>query len=552
MSATHELLVSVKADTAQMKSALDKADKSLTSFGQAAEKVEKKMNSWNFNRMVTSLHAVTSMAAGVISSVTSITKAVTGYILEVDKISKQTGIAVEKVSALRYAAEQSSVSFENVAAGMKTFYDQIGAASLLDAGAQEKLAAVGINWQDFAGLAPEEMYLKLADHISKITDETQRLRAANEAMGEDGIQSMELLMKGAEGLKAAMKEAAESGAIVTAEQVAQAKELEQTFAKLQTSLMGIGVQLIPMMDSVAEVLGKVPGFITGTVSKVGHMISPEWGKAFDEAGMGAQIQSQINNNAAVMPLISRVLTKAPEDPELAALQQQRAALGSIAGQVAGLDSSLLTDDQKKLVEQYNAVLSGVDQKISARMAALTGDLSNTAAEGTVMAELELAAALSAAGGDMNNPAVIAAQEKVDQAKQTADAQAFQKNQAWYSRAETAWFDFKGRWNRASADERLGMLAEKNALEKDWNDAAAALKASYPTYEEESRAVEEGIATARSTPELSFSSSGTFSGLEAMNQKVGGDVMEQQLAALQKIVAYTFEMANSKFSVFRKD
>lgn len=555
MSATHELLVQVKADTAQMKTALDKADKSLTQFGKAAEKVEKKMNAWNFNRMVTSLQAVTSMASGVISSVSGITQAIVEYAAELDKASAKTGISVEQLSALRYAAEQSGSDFETLIDGIKTFSEQLGAAQLGDQGAIDKLGAVGVDWIDYYGKDGVEQLKRFADHLAKIPDTAERTRTAIEAMGDAGFQLTEMLAKGSAGIEDLEKTAEAMGLVVSEEKARQARELSRAFAELKSALMALGVTLIPVLEHVTAIVEGMAKMPQKLASGVVGLWDDEWAAQIekgDAAILGAKSDTNGPDPAQVAADIQAQMQGGGGDAELTALLGKSAQQNRWLDVINNLDTSKLTPEQQALFDEYRAMAKDTSRQAAKRKRELTGDLSNTVGEGLTKAELELAKALSDAGGNADDPAVVAAQEKVNMLQAAGEDMAFQKAQGRYARADKKWTDFKDRWNAADADTRLTMLAEKDALETEWKDAAAALKAAYPTYEEDESSLEEAVEEARSTPELSFSSTGTFSGLEAMNQRVGGDIMEQQLDALQKIVMNTFEMANSKFSVFRKD
>lgn len=126
----NDLIVKIAADTSEMSAALAKAEKNLETFEHSFSSVFRGING------ALSQFVVSFSAFGQIKSIlqTGIAQfAQFGASLEL--VSRQTGVASSRLSALKYAAEQSGSSLETAADAMKTFQEQLGAAQLGDAGA---------------------------------------------------------------------------------------------------------------------------------------------------------------------------------------------------------------------------------------------------------------------------------------------------------------------------------------------------------------------------------------------------------------------------------
>lgn len=80
-------------------------------------------------------------------------------------VSKRTGIAVEDLSVLKFAAEQSDTSFETLTAGLQKF--------------EQNLAKAGIS-----GSQAISMLTALADRIQQTEDPAKRLEIAVKAFGK--------------------------------------------------------------------------------------------------------------------------------------------------------------------------------------------------------------------------------------------------------------------------------------------------------------------------------------------------------------------------------
>ena len=115
---------------------------------------------------------------------------------ELQKNSLRTGVAVEALSALNYAAGQSGASVEAVAksfAGLARFTNDLrrGSATAVDA-----MQMMGLELDDLAGLSPEQSYRVLADAIAGIEDPLLQGAAAQQIFGRSGRELLPMLKGG--------------------------------------------------------------------------------------------------------------------------------------------------------------------------------------------------------------------------------------------------------------------------------------------------------------------------------------------------------------------
>ena len=138
----------------------------------------------------------------------------------INKMSLRTGFGTEALSKLRFAAEQSGASLETVELGAKRMASvlldaELGLKTSLDA-----LELLNLSLADFEGLKPEEQFLKFADALSKVEDDSRRAALAQDIFGRSGTELLPLFRQGEEGL-AALSDQAERLGIVYSEDAAQ-------------------------------------------------------------------------------------------------------------------------------------------------------------------------------------------------------------------------------------------------------------------------------------------------------------------------------------------
>lgn len=146
------------------------------------------------------------------------------------KMSQRTGLAVETLSALGYAAEQSGSDLESLERGIKKIQKDGGDASI-------------------GGL------MAIADELAAIEDPGERAARAMELMGKSGTDLLPLMDKGAAGMQELMARAQELG-VVMGNDAAQAAvvmgdNLGDVFKQAKAAAIAVGAQLAPVVNDLA-------------------------------------------------------------------------------------------------------------------------------------------------------------------------------------------------------------------------------------------------------------------------------------------------------------
>jgi hypothetical protein len=248
--------VELFADDSKLVRALRRAEKKLKAFGAQVRAIGLK---------------VAAMGAAVVAPLVAATKLFTGYGDGVAKMAKRTGLSVEALSELQYAAGQSGVTVEELENSFRrmqrTIYDaQRGLSTAVDA-----LSDLGLTADQLAGLSPEDQFKLLADRISAIEDPTRKAAIAMTILGRSGTQLLPMFEDGAAGIEALQEEARALGLTMTGEDARAAEVLGDAFDRLikvlKMAAFHVGAALAPALEEIAGTLTRVAVAISRWISQ---------------------------------------------------------------------------------------------------------------------------------------------------------------------------------------------------------------------------------------------------------------------------------------------
>ncbi len=229
------------------------------------DKIGKRLAAWGSSLVTigSRIFAAGSAASGALVAM-STSFAVTGS--ELERIAATIGISVESLSELRYAAEQSGMSFEelqNAFKGIDNFLGQLRSGS---AEAVQTLGQLGLSVADLQGKNPEQVFEILGDAISEIQDPTLRAALAMKTLGEAGLKALPMFREGAASLNRLREEARALGIQVSSQDARAATLLGQAWGRvlaiLSAGIFAIGAGLAPVLTRAANI---ITGLIAGVV-----------------------------------------------------------------------------------------------------------------------------------------------------------------------------------------------------------------------------------------------------------------------------------------------
>lgn len=174
---------------------------------------------------------------------------------EIGDRSEQLGVSVARLSELRYAAERTDLSFEQLADGYAKALATIGdAAQGRNKSVVDEFKKLAIEMRQGGQLRPfEEVMDELLDKASTL-GAYEQAALLRRMFGKGGSDFIRFVTLGRENLKALRQEAKELGVIFDEDQVAAAGRYEDALKRLKASWEGLKAQVVQAVAPMATVL----------------------------------------------------------------------------------------------------------------------------------------------------------------------------------------------------------------------------------------------------------------------------------------------------------
>ena len=217
---------------------------------------------------------------------------------EMVRASQRTGMTVEQLSALKFAAEQTGTTFEGVQKSLGLFSRNVADLSGKANPATKELERMGIATRDAHGhiLPLHDLLLQVAERFSKEADGATKSAEAMALFGRGGRELIPLLDKGAAGIKELEERARELGVTMSDGDARAAANLGEEVKALDAELEGIkrrlSMELVPAFSLIAEtLLGNKEAWIV-------------WGKGVEVVVFQAgKVAAEFGEKLASLPLI---------------------------------------------------------------------------------------------------------------------------------------------------------------------------------------------------------------------------------------------------------
>lgn len=286
-----------------------------------------------------------AIGAGIGGPLLSAAKVFASVGSEMQELSEKTGVSVESLSGLKYAAEQSGVGIDSLAGGFRKMQKFMADAQNGSKENQEELAALGVSMADLKNLSPDQQFEKFADAISNIHDPAQKAAAAMQVFGKGGVDLLPLLEQGSAGIDGFVKHAKDLGLIISGEDAKSAKQFQQSlgdlWAVISQGVFVIGGALAPVLRGIVQSISKVIVSASAWLKEHKTLIVGVLAAAAALAGFGAAVLSigtLISTVGSVFATLGTIfsIAMAPLGIIVALLGALMSPIGLVIAAVAGL------------------------------------------------------------------------------------------------------------------------------------------------------------------------------------------------------------------------
>lgn len=193
-------------------------------------------------------------ATGAIVGLAAMTKSVIDSQDELKKLSERTGLAIESLSGIKFAAEQSGAEIEKVGKAARQFSTLIADANAGNKSAIDSLNNLGIAYQKLKDSTPEDQLLALADALQKYSKEDRAI-ALTSILGDRMAELVPLLQNGSAGFRELVEEGKRLNP-VTAESAAASERFNDNLDRLSKGAATLGIsianQILPALAGFTD------------------------------------------------------------------------------------------------------------------------------------------------------------------------------------------------------------------------------------------------------------------------------------------------------------
>lgn len=209
------------------------------------------------------------------------------YADKFDKASLRTGIEVENLQRLEYAAGQSGVSLETVEKSAKKLNDRMGELSegnQTTAGMFEKLG-VSVYNADGSMRDSNDVFNDTLSSLAEMGDTAEATAIGTDLFGKAYVDMKPLLAAGADGIQELKDRADELGIVMSGDAVSAGVKFGDTVADIKSSLGGlkntVGAAVTPILQQFADlIIQNMPtiqnmiGQLTPVITNLASQIMP--------------------------------------------------------------------------------------------------------------------------------------------------------------------------------------------------------------------------------------------------------------------------------------
>src|SRR5436190_12529265 len=248
----------IDADGKKARSELDSVDRKIAKLGGTISETSG-LSVSQLNAIAIGIGAIAGAAVTATAALFSLTKQAAEYGSTIFDATEKTGLHAESLSAMDFAAKQSSTSLEQITAGIAKFAKTVGAAGEGSKEAAASMKSLGIDPQD----ALNDLDGALAKVFKRIADAKpgiEQITLAQKAFGKSGAELLPFIKSFDGDLNKLIRTAKDLGVTINDDAARAADEFGDTLDMLSSQLDGItrtiGQAFMPVFLDMAKATSK--------------------------------------------------------------------------------------------------------------------------------------------------------------------------------------------------------------------------------------------------------------------------------------------------------
>lgn len=179
---------------------------------------------------------------------------------KIQKLSIRLGASTEALSQYQHVANLTGVRVETLTMGWQRMTRRVAEAAQGTGEARGALEELGLSAQSLNQLAPEDQFEVLAEAISKVDNQADKVRLSMKLFDSEGVSLLQTMEGGAKGIQDMRKEADRLGLTLSRDQVDAAAQANDAITRMTAANKALtqqmAIEFAPTIEAVAEFLGK--------------------------------------------------------------------------------------------------------------------------------------------------------------------------------------------------------------------------------------------------------------------------------------------------------
>lgn len=173
---------------------------------------------------------------------------------EQNTFAQSISVSFQELQKLQFAAEQNGATINELNNSLRRLTRRTEEAARGTGAAVQAFEELGINAKELRGLAPDEIFLRVADSFKELETSGQRTLVTMGLFDTEGAKLINTLRRGSAGIKELGDEAERSGRIISQQTAEDAARFNNELNKLQGAAKGaavtLGAELVPRMTDL--------------------------------------------------------------------------------------------------------------------------------------------------------------------------------------------------------------------------------------------------------------------------------------------------------------
>src|SRR5690554_4675317 len=259
MATIANLQIDLSARTARFSEGIQRAQQRVQQFSQRVQ--------IDFQRVTQVGQRAALVFSGMTAALTLVIKRAADYASTMDKVASQTGLAVEQVQELAFAANQSNADLASLESGLRAFVRRTAEAAAGNSSFLKGFERLGFTQDEVrAGLQDIDGFLmQVADRVAELGTTAEQSAVLMTIMGDAGRRLVPFMSQGAQGIRELREQARELGLVMDEQAVRRLAAFNDRMAVLQERTAAtsreMAVWFLPVMEAGVGLFEDIIGAI---------------------------------------------------------------------------------------------------------------------------------------------------------------------------------------------------------------------------------------------------------------------------------------------------